>query len=219
MSKTETQPKSAIDIAIDAAKAAALAAAPQGGAVAAAVPGRKLQMADLAGSSMDVTSWLQVNEYGLTIDKSSTLLSELTVEIDMTAVVPVFMVRYGKSPAQYKKSYDGHTTFGSPKPWEAQLAEAQRLDATCKGQYSTVEVPMKLIGDVVLDKDKKTVPSGTMIGHTPSVTGFKPFMKFYNELEKAGRQNETAVKVKIGFEKRSGNGNTWGVTTFTALTN
>ena len=79
---------------------------------------RKLTMSDLESSSLDVESWLQVDKYGLHLDKSQEALEAVLVEIDLNEIVPVYMVRFGKNPPNYCRSYDGVTTFGSPKPWE-----------------------------------------------------------------------------------------------------
>jgi hypothetical protein len=96
------------------------------------------------------------------------------VEIDLTEIVPLYMVRFGKNPPNYYKSYDGVMTFGSPKLWELTLREAQRLDPDCRGQYSAVEIPMTLIDGVELKRDRKTIEGGTRIGYTTSITGYRP---------------------------------------------
>ena len=70
-------------------------------------------------------------------------------------------VRFGKNPPNYCRSYDGVTTFGSPKPWELTVREGQHLDADCRGQYSAVEIPMTLTEAVELKRDRKTVEGGT----------------------------------------------------------
>jgi hypothetical protein len=134
-------------------------------------PARKLTMSDLEAGSLDVESWLQVDKYGLHLDKSQEALEAIEVEIDMSEIVPVYMVRFGKNPPNYCRSYDGVTTFGSPKPWEFTLREAQHLDADCRGQYPAVEIPMTLIDGVELKRDRKTIEGGTRIGYTTSITG------------------------------------------------
>jgi hypothetical protein len=53
-----------------------------------------------------VESWLQVDKYGLHIDKSQEALETLLVEIDLAEIVPVYMVRFGKNPPNYWRSYD-----------------------------------------------------------------------------------------------------------------
>ena len=111
---------SLIDDAITKAKA-------QAARLPAIIPIRKLTMSDLEASSLDVQSWLQVDKYGLHLDKSQEALGALLVEIDLSEIVPVYMVRFGKNPPNYCRSYDGVTTFGSPKPWELTVREGQTL--------------------------------------------------------------------------------------------
>jgi hypothetical protein len=156
---------SPIDDAIAEAKA-------QAARLPAIVPVRKLSMSDLEASSLDVESWLQVDKYGLHLDKSQEALEAIEVEIDVGEIVPVYMVRFGKNPPNYCRSYNGITTFGSPKPWEFTLREAQNLDADCRGQYPAVEIPMTLIDGVELKRDRKTIEGGTRIGYTTSITGY-----------------------------------------------
>ncbi len=174
---------------------------------------RKLTMSDLEASSLDVESWLQVDKYGLHLDKSQEALEAFLVEIDLNEIVPVYMVRFGKNPPNYSRSYDGVTTFGSPKPWELTVREGQHLDADCRGQYSAVEIPMTLTEAVELKRDRKTVEGGTRIGYTTSITGYRPFQKFWNECEKKGLTG-AVVKVKLAYETRKSNGNEWGVVVY-----
>jgi hypothetical protein len=201
----ETQMDSPIDDAIAEAKAQAFQLP--------AIPIRKLTMFDLEVGSLDVESWLQVDRYGLHLDRSQEALDALMVEIDLTEIVPLYMVRFGKNPPSYCKSYDGATTFGSPKLWELTLREAQRQDPDCRGQYSAVEIPMMLIDGVELKRDRKTIEGGTRIGYTTSITGYRPFLKFWNECEKKGL-TEAVIKIRLGYEARKSNGNEWGVVTY-----
>ncbi len=197
---------SLIDEAIAEAKA-------QASRLPVIINARKLTMSDLEASSLDVESWLQVDKYGLHLDKSQEALEALLVEIDLNEIVPVYMVRFGKNPPNYCRSYDGVTTFGSPKPWELTVREGQHLDADCRGQYSAVEIPMTLTEAVELKRDRKTVEGGTRIGYTTSITGYRPFQKFWNECEKKGL-TDAVVKVKLAYETRKSNGNEWGVVTY-----
>ncbi|MGB8139554.1 MAG: hypothetical protein WCF52_03585, partial [Pseudolabrys sp.] len=60
---------------------------------------------------------------------------------------------------------------------------------------------MTLTEAVELKRDRKTVEGGTRIGHTTSITGYRPFQKFWNECEKKDL-TDTVVKVKLGYEVR-----------------
>lgn len=207
-----------IDEAIAQAKASASAmtttSVPQ-------VPVRKLTMDDLDAGSIDVASWMQVDEYGLHLAKTKDVFETLDVEIDLDEVVALLSVRFGKTPVQYRKTYDGVTTFGSGKAWEVTLREATQLDPTCKGAYSSAEIPMTLLNDVVLPKstsDTKKLEAGTRVGHAPSVTGFKNWKKFWDSCVEKGLKGQS-VKVRISYEVKRGGGNEWGVATYTLLAN
>lgn len=175
-------------------------------------PVRRLTMHDLEVGSLDVTSWLQVDKYGLHIDKSQEALETLLVEIDVTEIVPVYMVRFGKNPPIYRRSYDGVTTYGLPKLWELTVHEAQSIDADCRGQYRAVEIPMTLIKMVELKRDRKTIDAGTRVGYTTSITGYRSFQKFWRVCEK--KRLTEAVTVQLGYEVRKSNGNEWAVVTY-----
>ena len=202
---------STIDQAIAAAKAQATAITQTAGVPA--TPARKLTMNDLDAGSIDVAGWLQVDEYGLHLLKTKDIFEELIVEIDLDEVVPCKTVRFGKNPAQYRKTYDGVMTFGSSKPWEVTLREAQSIDPTCKGEYASVEIPMVLTSDAALPKGGKTVEAGSRIGYAPSITGFKNFKKFWDLCQEKGLTGEV-VKVRLGYEVKKGGGNTWAVASF-----
>ena len=58
-----------------------------------------LTMADMTSTSIDVESWLQVDKYGLHLDKSQEAIESLEVEIDLSEVAPIYMVRFGKNSA------------------------------------------------------------------------------------------------------------------------
>jgi hypothetical protein len=182
----------------------------------AATPGRRLTMSDLGSQSVTVDNWLQVNEHGIQIAKSADLLESIDVEIDMNELVLCYMVRYGKKPPNYRKSYDGVTTVGSSKPWEVTMREAQSFDPECRGQYSAAEIPMTLTQDVKLPKEGKVIEAGTRTGYTTSVTAFAEFQRFYNEVERADLLGQK-VLAKVGFKKKTGNGNNWGVVTYTLV--
>jgi hypothetical protein len=182
-------------------------------AIARVKIGTTLTMADITSTSIDVESWLQVDKYGLHLDKSQEAIESLDVEIDLSEVAPIYMVRFGKNPPIYRKSYDGVTTFGWSKPWELTVQEAQALDSECKGQYAAVEIPMRLLEAVELKRDKKTIERQTRIGHTTSVTNYRLFQRFWNACQKQGLAG-TVVKVRLGYQVRRSNGNEWGVVTF-----
>ena len=160
-------------------------------------------------STIQADYWLKVNEFGLTLGKSDELLDEVIVDMDMADVRPGFGYRAGANPPKYWKTYD--KAYGiNGEPWSECLRQARMIDPNVR-EYPLVDFIGTLVGDVKV----KTVlaQAGETIAHTTSVTNWKNFNNFYRGLQKLNKEDEI-VRVLLGKEKRSGNGNTWGVLTF-----
>ena len=178
-----------------------------GGVPAATAP---VTMDQLMKSTIQADHWLKVNEFGLTVGKSDELLQEIIVDMDMEDVRPGFGFRAGANPPKYWKTYDKQYGI-SGEPWSECLRQARMIDPNVR-EYPLVDFIGSLVNDV---KSGKTVlaQSGQTVAHTTSVTNWKNFNNFYRGLLKLGLEKEI-VRVSLGREKRSGNGNTWGVLTF-----
>ena len=167
-------------------------------------------MDQLMKSTIQADYWLKVNEYGLTLGKSDDLVQEVIVDMDMVDVRPGFGYRAGSNPPKYWKTYD--KLYGiSGEPWSECLRQARIIDPNVR-EYPLVDFVGTLVEDV---KGGKTVlaQAGETVAHTTSVTNWKNFNNFYRGLQKLSMEDQI-VRVKLGKEKRSGNGNTWGVLSF-----
>ena len=214
-----------IQAAIEAARAAATQVVAQNAAASvpavttpAAAPavatprGAPVSMADLMVGSMSVDAWLKVKEFGLLIGGDKTLLPNITVDLDMTAVAPCYAIKFGKNPAVYYKTYD-RVSCASGGSWADACLRAQKGDPTAR-EYRTADLPFTVVDDIKTpDGSKVLAAKGMRLGHSLSTTNWKNWESFYRDLASKGLQAAT-VRVKLGFEVRTANNNTWGVVTF-----
>lgn len=177
----------------------------------AGMPARRLTEADMIGQSMAVDEWINVNENGLVIGKNKSLILAETVlvGIDLEAVAYSQAIKFG-NPARYRKTYDlvNDSQGGS---WADTVAMAQRTDQKAR-PYRAADIPMVLLETVKVKGGAAPIEIGTVIGYSTSTTGFAKWDAFISDARRkalAGR-----VKVRLGYEVRSGNGNTWGVITY-----
>lgn len=187
------------------------------------------QMGALAKPSMDNfigASGMSVDEYltskaeGFRISKDMKgLLDEIVVTIDMLEVIPVYVSSHETGgQTKFLKSYDGMTTPTGQNYEYARKAECAR-NANNKDPYKTVEIPVTLFEDVRDPKSPLILHEGTVVGITPSMTGFSHFEKFYKKLLRADPANADAtIKVKVSHTKRTNSrNNEWGVVDFELL--
>ena len=180
---------------------------------AVAPAGRPLAMEDMTGGLV-VDKWLGVKEFGLLIGPEKALCAEpILVEIDMTAVQPNYSVKFG-NPAQYFRTYDRVTEVRGGS-WHDALRRAQAVDPRAS-EYRSVDLPMRLLQDVVVNK-KVVAEAGETLGYSTSTTGWAPWRAFYSECVRQGL-HRSRVRVQIAHLKRTNNkANVWGVVTYTLL--
>jgi hypothetical protein len=169
---------------------------------------------------LDVDDFLQVKAEGLKLGKDfKGLLEELTVEIDMTEVALIWSAR-GETAGKttFIKSYDGVTT-AQGQNFQLAMSHLQRTNTKFDGPYQSAEIPFELVDDVKDPKSALVIDSGTRIGLTPSITGFKSFQRFLKKLQKEDPTLlEATLKVKLTHAKRTNsNNNEWGVVEFEKL--
>lgn len=207
-----------IDDAIAQAQEAAKNTVPStqstaGTAVAPAQRGTPLTFGDMNTGGINVSAWLKVGEYGLSIGQDRTLFDSLDVEIDLSEIKYCYSVRYG-NPAQYAKSYDRQTDVRGGS-WINTIAKAQAVDPKAN-EFRSADIPFKLLKDAK-SKDGKTViaKAGDLIGHSLSITGWASFSEFMKALQNAGVNVENdKVEVKLGFEVKTNAKGTWGILSF-----
>lgn len=207
---------------LEQAKAAAAAVVPastQTTAVAAAAPARPVSMMEmLAEGGMSVKAYLKVDKPGFTVGSDTSVYhKEFEVEFRIGDAKPYYGIRFG-NPAKYLRSYDRVTESRTRRPWADALAEAQRLDPKCKGDYRSVELPFKVLNDIQ-DADKKVlVEAGEAIGWTSSITNWKPFEEFikpyYVRIAAGELTEDTVLRGKITHKQQKDSNNVWGLLTF-----
>jgi hypothetical protein len=171
----------------------------------------------LDGGGLTVDEYLQNKSEGFRISKDMKgLVEEMIVEIDLADVTVIYSSRHEQNGStKFLKSYDGVTT-AEGENFQAKVAHYDALGYKGSGIYQTVEIPAELKDDVKDPKSSLIIHAGTMIGITPSLTGFKPFQKFIKNLNKTNPELVTsAVDVKVTHLKRTNaNNNEWGVCEF-----
>jgi hypothetical protein len=183
----------------------------------------KPTMQDAADASgMVVDTYLTNKAEGFRISKDMKgLLDEIIVEIDLSDVTVMYSSRHElNGSTKFLKSYDGART-DTGQNFEAAIRHFDATGYKGSGVYMTAEIPAELVDDVT-DPGKGSslvVHAGTMIGITPSLTGFKEFQKFLKKLNKTNPElADSVVKVKVEHLKRTNsNNNEWGVCTFTLI--
>lgn len=174
----------------------------------------------LTSGGMTVDEYLQPKAEGFRISRDMKgLLEEVIVDIDMTEIVPIWCTRHESGGnAKFLRSYDGVTTSDGRNFMAAvQAMTAQYVKST--EPYRSVEIPCELVEDVKDPKSAFIVHAGTMVGLTPSMTGFKHFQKFAKKLSKTDPSLlEKTLRVKLVHNKRTNsNNNEWGVIDYELL--
>lgn len=170
------------------------------------------------GGGMDVDEYVRVKPEGFRIgDKMQGLVDELTVEIDLSEITPIYSFRCELGgQTKFVKSYDGVTTSDS-KNFDSEVARLTRVGEKPSGIYKSFEIPFELIEDLADTKKGSAVgfDAGTKVGYTPSVTGTKPIQSFLKRIRNSnpGLLQQT-VNVKITHEKRTKGSYEWGVLNF-----
>jgi len=186
----------------------ALAPAQQSGGALA-----KPSMAAFAESGgITVDHYLRMDAAGFQIGEMKKYFDEMTVELDMSEIVPIYSSRGevgGKT--NFLKSYDGLVEARTGQSF-AQAVAHQQATSKSTGIYPTAEIPVELLEPVT--DGKETVEAGVSVGITPSLTAFTEFQKFVKSMTKQGLQ-DSVLKVKVKHRMRSNtNNNKWGVADF-----
>jgi hypothetical protein len=187
----------------------------------AATPGRPVSTREILnqGGTMQVKTFLKVDRLAFQVGKDEGLHKEFEVEFRFSEVQAFFGLRYGASPAKYERSNDRRVNARNGKDWAQCIAEAQRLDSRCRGDYPCVDIPFAVMKDIK-SEDGKTVivAAGEKIGWTASITNFKDFKEFakpfYDLMDAGVLAEDCLVRGKIKHEKRTGGENAYGALTF-----
>lgn len=188
-----------------------LPAASGGYAVSMEKPSMETVMTN-SGIASSVDTWLKVNEHGLQIGTEKGLVDSIEARILMVEDDGFFVkqsIKWG-SPVRYANTYDGKMSDKGGS-WADQVMRVTQMDPKAK-PFPSADVILVLAKSVKLKE--KTVPAGTKIGLTLSMSNFGNWQEFYREISKAGLLGQE-IDVTIGSEEVNGkNGYTWGVCTF-----
>jgi hypothetical protein len=220
---------SEINAAIAAAKAAAEQAplpgstqmvAANNNAPTIVTPGRPVKLGELiASAGMQVDAFLKVDKAGFLIGKdTNTFFDEVAVEFKLNSIKPFYGCRYG-DPAKYLKSNDRITDARTKRSWAEAVAEAQRLDPRCTGDYPSADIPLTALVELKNKKgDAVLIKVGQTLGLTLSITNFAGFASFigpYENLRDQGLMpDDVLLRGRLVHEQRTKGTNTWGLATF-----
>lgn len=176
----------------------------------------RLSNEDLMNSSMGVVGYIKVSEDGLKFGKDGKLITDpVDVIIDLAEVVPCISIKSNTNPARYEKTYDG-LVAQSGKPWTRAVAEIQQLTPSAR-EYPSADIPVTVVGDVTVGSAVQA-KDGDRFGYGLSTTNRDNWANFLRAVARGGLNvNNARVRARIGAEKRTGNGNIWGVMTFEFL--
>lgn len=214
----------AISAAVEAAKAATanvpMTAPPTAGTAVASMPARgtPVSLQDMVTGSTAVDLYAKVSKTGIQLGENPKFLcDEFIAELNLADVVAFYGVRFGAgSSTTYKRSLDRVTEQQTGRAWATIVAEAQQIDPKCKGDYQGADIPLKLVDQVDGGKNADPIEAGKIVGYTTSITGFKPFQSFAQQMYKAGL-GDVPLKVKVSHKYENRNGNEWGILLFELL--
>lgn len=178
----------------------------------------------LTAGGISPDKWIQVKDTGMKLDKNEkATLEEFTGDIDF-ANVKMFVGLRIKLPGnkyEYIKSYDGKTESKTGQNWNAAVAEANARAAEPAQTYRGADILIVNNEDVV--QGKTTIPAGTKLGYTTSITGFGAFQSFLAELVGAGKievqpgdRLSGVVRTKVSHEEKTNTDYSWGILSFAA---
>jgi hypothetical protein len=191
------------------------------GGVAVYQAPRRKTLEDLENSStMNVDTFLKVNQFGLSVKDSEGLIDDIEVIIDMDRGVAVNeCIKYGGNNAIYVKTFDG-VTANTGKPWAAELAKIAQIEPKAR-PYPSADLTLTLakdaIGKVKGQKEPQVIlPAGKTLGHSTSTTNLGNLTSLIKDVKDAGLEGKK-VRVEISSEERNKNNTTWGVLKFKLL--
>lgn len=179
----------------------------------------------LKAGGINPDKWVSVKDTGIKLDKQEkALIQDFTGEIDF-ANVKMFQglrIALPGNKYEYIKTYDGRTESKTGMAWGAAVQEANARAISPSTPYRGADIL------ITLDKDVKqggtTIPAGTKVGYTTSITGFAPFQSFLQTLVTEGKIEVQAgdvlsgvVPTKVVHETKSNADYEWGILTFEAV--
>jgi hypothetical protein len=169
----------------------------------------------LTGGGIRPDKWLQVKDAGIRIDRDDKgYITEFTGDLDLGEVLLFWGARaeFAGNNVQYTKSYDGVTTTKGEN-FNQVLADFKANSMKNADPYRGADIQVELTEDVV--QGKATIPAGTKVGYSTSITGFAPFQSFLASMVKQGKARSgpggtivgEVVRVKVTHEVRTNKAN------------
>lgn len=165
----------------------------------------------LTGGGIKPDKWLQIKDTGIRIDRDDkAFVTEFYGDLDLSTVQLFWGARaeLAGNNVVYTKSYDGKTTVKG-EPFQAVLADFKANSVKNADPYRGADILVTLTEDVV--QGKTTIPAGTKVGYSTSITGFAPFQSFLQEAKRKGLLRDLGdgevVRVKVTHEMRTNKAN------------
>ena len=169
------------------------------------------------GISNIVSTWLKVDEFGLSIGTDRKKFESVIVEIDMTEDVGFMTkesIKWG-NPVNYASRYAGMVS-DKGEPWAEVVARANRVDSKAK-VFPSADLILIVTQDIpqgTKDKPAPAITRGTKMGLGLAMSNWQNWVEFYKEVVAAGKLN-TVVRAELSAVEVNGkNGYTWGVVGF-----
>ena len=160
------------------------------------VPGGELTTTEYGTSldsflsgNMQVDTWLQVKDGGLRLNRDDkAFITEFEADLD-ASTIQLFMglrAEFAGNQAEYRQSFDGGKTTTQGENFATVLRQWNATAVKPPGRpYRGANMTFVLAEDV--KQGKVSIPAGTKIGYTTSVTGWYPFQELLKQLTADGR--------------------------------
>jgi len=222
---------SQIEDAVAAAEAAAQsmgeaqvpATQTQGGALAPAGGAVDMSLGSfLKSGGISPDKWIQVKDTGMKLDKNEkATIESFEGEIDFSNVklFQGLRVALPGNKYEYIKTYDGKTESRSGQNWNAAVAEANNRAVSPNAPYRGADI--LIVNTKAVKQGGTTIPAGTKLGYTTSITGFGAFQAYLAGLVDTGDVELVAsdrlsgvVATKVVHETKKNADYEWGILTF-----
>lgn len=171
----------------------------------------------MASGGLTVDHFINVKPSGVRVGEMKNNVDRIPVIIDMLEITPLYVCRIetGGNTIFYR-SYNGVTTQRGENFQELIALKERAPGAKSSGIYQSVEIPAELAEDLKDAKGTLAIEAGTMIGFTPSLTGFKEFQAFYKKLQRQDPVlTQSRLRVDLVAKTRTNrNNNEWYVLEF-----
>lgn len=191
------------------------------GAAPAVVNYAKPSMANMGtstGISNQVSNWLKVDEFGLSIGSDKKKFDKLLFTIDMIEDKGFYVkesIKWG-DPVNYASRYGGPLADNG-EPWAEVVARARRIAPSAK-IFPSADIILTSVNDIELKgKDPKTpekIDAGDKIGLGLAMSNWQNWVEFHKDVMVAGMSGTTVTVEISGVEVNSKKGYTWGVCSF-----